>query len=198
MELDNCRKQQTPGFVQLGVVESELCRGQTKPCPVGKCTCEDGVGGLNCDRCLPKFWAFTSFGCRGNQLLVLLVVVKVFSVPRVSDPRSRPQFRPVVFNIFIQIVRLYVSLHVPTFQNKASITTRDCGPGRGDHWWLLSFKPLSLLECGCNALGSESLSCDPQTGACRCKSGFVGDKCNICPDGTLANVTNCLRGNKEW
>ena len=51
-----------------------------------------------------------------------------------------------------------------------------------------------IPECGCSDVGSESSACDAQTGECACKPGFRGDKCNICPDGTLANVTSCLSG----
>ena len=28
--------------------------------------CPIGVGGQNCNDCLPGFWGYTSFGCRGN------------------------------------------------------------------------------------------------------------------------------------
>jgi hypothetical protein len=34
-------------------------------------------------------------------------------------------------------------------------------------------------------------SCNSQTGVCSCKSGYAGDKCNVCPDGTLVGVTGC-------
>ena len=32
-------------------------------------------------------------------------------------------------------------------------------------------------ECGCNMEGSTSNVCDQTTGACTCKPGWLGDKC---------------------
>ena len=43
-------------------------------------------------------------------------------------------------------------------------------------------------------MGSQKSDCDPETGSCICKNGFSGDKCQICPDGTLTNVTGCASG----
>ncbi|XP_044266539.1 laminin subunit alpha-1 isoform X2 [Tribolium madens] len=34
--------------------------------------------------------------------------------------------------------------------------------------------------CNCNPYGSESLKCDKTTGKCKCKPGFMGDKCSKC------------------
>ena len=34
----------------------------------------------------------------------------------------------------------------------------------------------------CNCIGSEDLSCDDD-GACTCKPGFTGDKCDECSPG---------------
>ena len=55
-----------------------------------------------------------------------------------------------------------------------------------------------FAECNCNTLGSESSSCEPQTGVCLCKPGYAGDKCGICPDGTLADVTGCSKGSTRY
>jgi hypothetical protein len=43
-------------------------------------------------------------------------------------------------------------------------------------------------------MGSQKSDCDPETGRCNCKTGFSGEKCQICPDGTLTNVTGCASG----
>ena len=46
--------------------------------------------------------------------------------------------------------------------------------------------------------GSVGTTCDSQTGACECKPGFGGDKCNVCPDGMLVGVAGCKdNGNKR-
>lgn len=74
------------------------------------CTCPQGIDGQNCDKCLPGFWAYTSFGC---------------------------------------------------------------------------------LDCGCTVMGSLKGKCDEFTGKCQCKSGFSGDKCEICPDGSKALLDGC-------
>ncbi len=43
-------------------------------------------------------------------------------------------------------------------------------------------------------MGAESTTCHPQTGRCECKPGHAGEQCQVCPDGTLADVTQCLGG----
>lgn len=34
--------------------------------------------------------------------------------------------------------------------------------------------------CDCDAIGSQSELCDPQSGQCPCKPGVAGDQCNQC------------------
>ena len=44
--------------------------------------------------------------------------------------------------------------------------------------------PLKLsLECHCNTVGSMDISCTNDGGACTCKTGYTGTKCNECADG---------------
>ena len=33
------------------------------------CTCPHGVDSPRCDKCLPGFWAYTTFGCLGQYIL---------------------------------------------------------------------------------------------------------------------------------
>ena len=33
----------------------------------GVCTCKPGVGGRQCNRCIPSFYNFSSNGCTGKQ-----------------------------------------------------------------------------------------------------------------------------------
>ena len=51
-----------------------------------------------------------------------------------------------------------------------------------------------FLECKCSKIRSEKSYCDPKSGKCNCKIGFSGEKCQICPDGTMSNVTGCASG----
>ena len=46
----------------------------------------------------------------------------------------------------------------------------------------------TCYPCDCFALGSESRTCDPQTGHCPCKAGVIGRQCNRC-DNPFAEVT---------
>ena len=39
------------------------------------------------------------------------------------------------------------------------------------------------LECQCNTVGSMDISCTNDGGACTCKTGYTGTKCNECADG---------------
>ncbi len=73
LELDNCRRQRSLDFSELRVVESGACEPR---CPEGEssssssrllCRCPDGVAGPDCDRCTVGHWAYTSFGCRGEE-----------------------------------------------------------------------------------------------------------------------------------
>ena len=32
-------------------------------------------------------------------------------------------------------------------------------------------------ECDCNEKGSKNITCNQTSGACTCKSGWIGDKC---------------------
>lgn len=49
--------------------------------------------------------------------------------------------------------------------------------------------------CGCDADGSNALTCNKATGVCSCKTGFKGDKCNQCTDNTYgaacSTACNC-------
>ena len=37
-------------------------------------------------------------------------------------------------------------------------------------------------------MGSLENRCDDVNGKCKCKSGFKGDKCEICPDGLVLDI----------
>lgn len=52
---------------------------------------------------------------------------------------------------------------------------------------------LSLISaCRCNKYGSTDITCDKETGNCKCKRGFRGRKCNACPLGKF-NFPTCSR-----
>jgi len=53
----------------------------------------------------------------------------------------------------------------------------------------------NILECKCSKIGSASPDCDPDTGRCKCKVGFSGEKCEICPDGSISNSSGCSTSN---
>ena len=40
-------------------------------------------------------------------------------------------------------------------------------------------------------MGSDKGLCDEYNGKCQCKSGFSGDKCEICPDGSKSLLDGC-------
>ena len=44
------------------------------------------------------------------------------------------------------------------------------------------------MDCSCNSLGSYSQSCSNRTGACACKPGVIGRKCDQCSS-SLAEIT---------
>ena len=56
---------------------------------------------------------------------------------------------------------------------------------------MLLTSPYSVSECKCSNFGSEEQKCDDLTGKCKCKKGFSGDRCEICPDGSLFEDTKC-------
>ena len=65
---------------------------------------------------------------------------------------------------------------------------KNCDVCEANYWAYTSF---GCRECGCDPQGSVATTCDSQTGACECKPGFGGDKCNVCPDGMLVGVAGC-------
>lgn len=53
----------------------------------------------------------------------------------------------------------------------------------------------SCLPCSCNPTGSVDDSCD-NYGRCSCKSGFLGDKCDRCPNGKPLTEDGCSQSGK--
>ena len=45
------------------VLSKGKCPHPDQSCQDHKCTCPQGIASPKCDKCLPGFWAFTSFGC---------------------------------------------------------------------------------------------------------------------------------------
>ena len=41
------------------------------------CTCPHGVDSPRCDKCLPGFWAYTTFGCLGQYSFRIFSSLKV-------------------------------------------------------------------------------------------------------------------------
>jgi hypothetical protein len=41
------------------------------------CDCQLGHSGPKCDKCMPNYWAYTSFGCRGKTLKLSLYLLKL-------------------------------------------------------------------------------------------------------------------------
>ena len=55
-----------------------------------------------------------------------------------------------------------------------------------------SINPTSHLECVCNDLGSENMSCS-SNGICTCKQNVIGNKCDICTPGYFP-FPDCKKG----
>ena len=50
-----------------------------------------------------------------------------------------------------------------------------------------------ILECNCDCVGSESASCTDNDGACTCKVGYSGVKCENCDEGFFRDEEgNCI------
>lgn len=45
---------------KIGAI-NDLCDSES-----GQCTCKLGIGGKNCDQCLPNYYGFSILGCLGN------------------------------------------------------------------------------------------------------------------------------------
>ena len=56
-------------------------------------------------------------------------------------------------------------------------------------------RPLFLkIACKCNKVGSSRHDCEQMTGRCVCRTGFRGLKCDVCADGSPAEIYGCARG----
>ena len=60
-----------------------------------------------------------------------------------------------------------------------------------DYIFFFVIQGFGCLDCGCAVMGSDKGLCDEYTGKCQCKSGFSGDKCEICPDGSKTLLDGC-------
>lgn len=49
------------------------------------------------------------------------------------------------------------------------------------------------LDCNCNRIGSFSKNCN-EKGKCKCKTGFIGDKCDLCVNGYYSDYTKSCKG----
>nr|pir hypothetical protein T13C2.5 - Caenorhabditis elegans [Caenorhabditis elegans] len=78
-----------------------------------------------------------------------------------------------------------------------------CRPGvagiKCDHclpsFWgihLIAQGALSCRPCGCSAFGSSRSDCEQTTGKCECKNGALGDKCDLCPNGSMMTAGGCV------
>ncbi|XP_041481895.1 laminin subunit gamma-2-like [Lytechinus variegatus] len=125
----------------------------------GSCLCKPGVGGQNCDRCLPGFFNFTSSGCQAcncdqNGSITQACDFITGQCPCKSGVASEGQ-----------------TSHLGLASDRRCSACQENFFGFGN--------PDGCGACGCHPLGSLDLQCS-EDGVCRCLETVGGEKCDSC------------------
>lgn len=149
------------GYYSVGPGKCEPCNcsNNVDPNEIGNCDaltgqckkCIYNTSGFNCEKCLPAYW--------GNALTSL----KCHACECDCDG---------------SIDENHCDLSTGQCSCKPNVIGLQCDKCKDGYWNLIS--GLGCESCGCNVLGSLSLSCDQNDGTCKCKPGVTGIKCDQC------------------
>lgn len=139
---------------EISYSQSEGISGQI----AGQCQCKTNVIGMQCDTCEDGFFGLSPTNPQGCS--------------------------PCNCNTD-GTVSSSVSCHATTgqCQCKQNVMGLKCDQCVGGTTGLNPLNALGCSDCDCNATGSLSSVCHPDTGVCQCKPGVGGDLCSECLDG---------------
>lgn len=152
----------------------------------GQCFCKQGFSGSKCEECSNGYYMFKD-NCKSGQIIIkVLICVKVFNwnlIPEcdcslegsienaICDQKSgKCKCKPNVGGKKCEKC-------LPTFYDFPNCKGKDLKfDWKIDHNNSICY----TSDCACNVKGSASFACGNRNGACICKHGFTGDKCDSC------------------
>lgn len=156
------------------------------------------VTGPICDKCLPNFWKIASgIGCEScncdqigssDTQCNLVSHTNATKLSIIFIIRTHFSMMDNVLADLILVVDSVTNVEQTTgvIQKKTIATvcisiTKLCNP----------YKISLFSACECNLQGSETLQCERKTGACICRKGISGHKCDQCTRGYLGEAPYC-------
>ncbi|XP_072512537.1 laminin subunit alpha-5 isoform X2 [Salminus brasiliensis] len=145
--------------------------------------CQHHTTGINCERCMPGYYRSPDHPLQSPLACSKCQCESEFTDGTCEDHTGRcyckPNYTGEHCDSCAEGYENFPSCYpVPTYQPNFNGEARPAG---------------EIINCECNAAGTEGNSCrpDPQTRTCVCKPGFTGEHCDVCAPGHY--TLNCYR-----
>ncbi|XP_022533328.2 laminin subunit alpha-5 isoform X2 [Astyanax mexicanus] len=145
--------------------------------------CQHHTTGINCERCIPGYYRSPDHPLESPQACSKCQCESEFTDGTCEDHTGRcyckPNYTGEHCDSCAEGYENFPSCYpIPTYPTNQNGEARPAG---------------EIINCECNAAGTEGNSCrpDPQTRTCVCKPGFTGEHCDVCAPGHY--TLNCLR-----
>ena len=181
----------------------------------GQCSCKTGVDGINCDRCAPGFFNFTSSGCEPcncNSGSIDSVACNATTGQCLCKPNVVGVKCDACRDGFYDFVSGCRSCdcNVDGTANgsascasvdgkctcKKHVTGAKCDACVADYYNLSASNPDGCRSCACSSRGTVTgTTCDSVTGRCKCVANVIGRACDACATGFYLTNGQCASCN---